>query len=231
MFFEALAIGAGIAALHFWFFARRWEKTHRLLLDGYPEEFLKEVEKEMARTRDPQMLAVLTISQTAGLAYLGRFREAIHLMEELDQKHLRSPEFKAVYYNNLLYHLLLNREYERARQIMAEQTRWLVPDYRHQDLNMSLRGTLAIFDYFVGNLAEARSELERLVASDRPALTRASHLYFLGRLDLHEGRVEEGLAKLKETASLAPRTFFPREIQALSNSDEWIGAPGAAAYS
>ena len=228
MFLEALAIGVGAAAIHLWTYARRWEKVHRLLLDGHPAEFLEAIDKELERARDVRLKAVLLLSKTAGLTYLGRFDEAIRLLEDMDVKELQSDDFQAIYYNNLLYNLLMNRQYVRAHQLVARHAGWLTKSYGTSDIDMSLRGTMAVYDYFSGRLERARSELEFLMSSERPTLAKASYLYFLARLDLHEGHVERGLARLKDLADMAPHTFFVKEIAALSSNDERIGAPGDA---
>lgn len=213
---------------HWWVLRRRFRRINQLLTDGYPGEFIQALDAEMRRTHSPEVRALFTISRSAGLSYLGRWNEAIDDLENIDAELIRQPEARAVYCNNLLYSLLLAGDFEKAARLVDSQTRWLVPEYRHRDLNLSLRGTMATFYYFRGLTDEARREFELLEAELRGPMQTATSLYFLARLDLAEGDTERGLERLRQVVNLAPRTFFPDEVKALSLGQERIGPPGAA---
>ncbi len=230
MFLEFLAffaLSTALLSIQWAFLSRRWRGINRLLEEGRPGAFVEAVEGELRRTSHPEMRALLTISRSAGLAYLGRWTEAVDDLESLDHELLRQPEARAVYFNNLLYSLLLAGRFERARQIVSEQTRWLVPEYRHKELNLSLRGTMAAFYYFQGDEEEARKELEMLESQDRGRLPRAATLYFLARLDLHQGHTERGIARLDEISRTASESCFAEEVQRLPAGEERIAGPGA----
>lgn len=213
----------------------RLQKINRYLEIGKPYEFLSAIEKELERGHRPPVRELLKLNRSAGLVYIGKFEDALRSLQEVDLQQLGSGWFgrrrkftEALYYNNLLYTLLCARHYQEAVDLWSLHAEKLVPRTGHSLLDHCLKGTAATFQYHCGDVAQARATLERLLQEpDIPQLYKAHRLYYLGRIDLNEGRFAQGMQNIEEAARLAPGGFLQEEPKRLALGEERIPPPGA----
>lgn len=240
MFLEVFFLSlVGVALLQSMETHARLQRINRHLEEGRPQQFLEELDAELRRpaydSRPNPMKELLKLNRSAGLVYLGQFEHALLQLEEVDRDALgkgwwgRQRRFTdALYFNNKLYTLLCARRYEEAIAIWSEHAEKIVPRTGNPVLDHCLKGTAATYQYHCGDLGQARDMLERLLQEPQiPRLYKAHRLYYLGRIDLSEGRFDQGMARIEEAARLAPGGFLAEEPKRLALGEERIPNPGA----
>lgn len=213
----------------------RLQRINRHLEQGRPQQFLHEIELELQKNHSGSLRELLKLNRSAGLVYLGQFEEALLAIREVDREVLgngwlgRQRRFTdALYYNNLLYTLLCAKRYEDAVALWCEHAEKIIPRTGHGLLDHCLKGTAATYQYHCGDLSQAREALERLIREPNiPRLYKAHRLYYLGRIDLMEGRFDQAMERIEEAAKLAPGGFLAEEPKRLSIGEERIPNPGA----
>lgn len=213
----------------------RLQKINRALEEGRPLEFLREIDQELQRPHTKGALReLLKLNRSAGLVYIGEFEEALAYLKTVDRELLGRGWFRqrkftdALYYNNYLYTLLCARRYTEAAEVWSLAAEMMVPRTGHKLLDHCLKGTAATYQYHCGDLPYAREALERLLQEPQiPRLYKAHRLYYLGRIDLFEGRFEQAMARIEEAARLAPNGFLAEEPKRLALGEERIPNPGA----
>lgn len=184
-----------------------------LLRDDRPDDFLREIDQDIAQAR-PRLRAMLEVNKSAGLCYVGRFEEALELLQGADMG--RMPrQVRVLHANNLLMTLLHLNRLDEARRWHAQNQVLIESEVRHTELRSAVRGTLAIYEMLCGNRSKGEAELSELVKDSAPDYLRASRLYFLGRAQLEQGRRQEAEDCLRLAATLVPNSFVPAEFQRL----------------
>lgn len=218
---------------------RRLQQINGLLESGRPHDFLREIDLELEKKHPGALLELLKLNRSAGLVYIGEFERALHELRGVSREVLgkgwfgRQRKFTdALYYNNLLYTLLCARHYDEAIALWCENAEKIVPRTGHHMLDHCLKGTVATYQYHCGDLSHARGTLEMLLQEpDIPKLYKAHRLYYLGRIDLFQGRFQMGMERIEEAARLAPGGFLAEEPKRLSLGEERIPNPGAGIHS
>jgi len=213
----------------------RVQRINRALEEGRPHDFLRDIDQELERRPSGPLFELLKLNRSAGLVYIGEFDAALVALRSVDRKKLssgwwgRHQKFTdALYYNNLLYTLLCAKRYQEAVEVWSESAEKIVPRTNHPLLDHCLKGTAATYQYHCGDLPIARETLERLLQeANIPRLYKAHRLYYLGRIDLFEGRFEQAMERIEEAARLAPNGFLAEEPKRLALGDERIPNPGA----
>jgi len=213
----------------------RLQRINRALEEGKPLEFLRDIDQELQRPHKGALRELLKLNRSAGLVYIGEFEEALAYLKTVDRDILgrgwfgRQRKFTdALFYNNYLYTLLCARRYEEAAAVWSQAADKMVPRTGHKLLDHCLKGTAATYQYHCGDLPYARQALELLLQEPRiPRLYKAHRLYYLGRIDLFEGRFEQAMARIEEAARLAPNGFLAEEPKRLALGEERIPNPGA----
>ena len=198
---------------------------------GDLESFDEGMDRLLRRTRNPSLVAFLRVSKAAGLLYLGRWSESLLLLESVSAEEFKSKQLSPFYLNNLLYTLLLCKEYDKARRLFIENENLIVPESGRMEVDTAIIGTLATYRYYFNGPDESRRLLERLLETKRGPLPDASILYFLGRLDLQSGNVELGWQRIEKSALLAPQAYFSKEVSDLKAGHPRIGLPGEGSES
>jgi tetratricopeptide (TPR) repeat protein len=213
----------------------RLQRINRHLEEGRPHEFLKELDAELERDHTGALRELLKLNRSAGLVYLGEFQAALDALYQVDRDVLGKGWFgrqrrftDALYFNNLLYTLLCARRYDEAIAVWSEHAEKIVPRTGNPILDHCLKGTSATYQYHCGDIGQARELLERLLQEPNiPRLYKAHRLYYLGRIDLAEGRFAQGMGRIEEAAKLAPGGFLAEEPKRLAVQEERIPNPGA----
>lgn len=215
-----------------WLTQIRLKRINAHLEKGEPARFLEEIDKELQRTTHEPVRTLLQINRSAGLVYLGAFTDGLAVLHAVDRTQFKKWHGQArrlltsLYFNNLLYTLLLARRYEEARQVVAEAEGFLVPQAGGHQLDLCLQGTMAVYQYFCGNPTASRRTFEYLCTLDWPDQFKACNFYFLGRLELADGSFEQGMAHIERASRLAPKSYLGEEPRRLAEGRERVGAPG-----
>lgn len=239
MFLEVFCLAlAGVVLLSSMETHARLQRINRHLEEGRPHQFLQELDAEIERDKSDRpspMKELLKLNRSAGLVYLGEFEAALRQLDDVNREVLgkgwwgKQRRFTdALYFNNKLYTLLCARRYDEAIAIWSEHAEKIVPRTGNPVLDHCLKGTAATYQYHCGDVGQARDLLERLLQEPQiPRLYKAHRLYYLGRIELFEGRFEQGMKNVEEAARLAPGGFLAEEPKRLALGEERIPNPGA----
>lgn len=189
-----------------WFIWRSW-RVVRLLNEGRGEEFLAAIDKDLARTRTKGYRRVLLINKSAGLPFVGRFAEAVELLDEVDPGKLRGTA-KALYANNMLYNLARS-DPDRARAFYAEHRPIFEDLPKHRMLRHALRGTHAIYRFLVEGDLGAGEEFRHLAEDERiPTYARAQNLYFLALVAARVGNTTLAKEQYDKAREYSPHCYL-----------------------
>ncbi|MCA9778465.1 MAG: hypothetical protein KC800_17175 [Candidatus Eremiobacteraeota bacterium] len=202
----------------------------RLLKNGGDlNVMVSEMDRLARKTRNRQTLQMLNIAKSAGLVYLGRWESAIETLESMSKDDFRIELHKTLYLNNLLYAYLLARKFSKARRLFALEETLIVPERKHNEINQAVVSTLATYRYFFDSPESSRRLFESLNGIEMDTRAKSSILYFLGRLDLYEGREPSGWQKIEESRACSMGSFVEQEVASLRSGHPRIGAPGDGA--
>lgn len=214
---------------------------------GRAAEALAVIEDAAARARiadDLQVQVIVSYMRGNILRDLGRLDDAERAWDEssLLAREAGSLDFHAIALSNLGLAQMAHGELAQARVLHAQalEVGTLLGD---PYLMAWSRADIAELAFIAGEWGQARAELEAALAAVRvrpPGASRAAGLTYgagmplalLGRLDLAEGRTEEGLSALGEVLQLSEGStasgIRPWTLQALAEHDLLAGEPEAA---
>lgn len=202
----------------------RMKPVISMLHAGDVDSFLKEIDKDIGKARGKRLKSTLMPNKAAGLAYKGQWDVAISLLNSIDQSAL-NQNGQILYYNNLLWLLLMAERFDKARKLLSEHPDVLASKTKDDQLNDALKGTLATYEFYLGDVNKSREIFADLLKPEQPTIVRAVRQYFLGMLDLKQGRAQEGTNNLDKAAELGKGTFIPDKVKELEkhppdNSDD-----------
>ena len=191
-----------------------------------PAGTLGQLEKQLAQKGDSSNFRML---HAACLGYMGEFERAWQSLQKIDEASygkwlgMPNPLYRVNYSNSILYHALLAGHYRVAYETytahQARLTAYPLPAFLD---------TIGTYHYFFGEIELAQEALRSVLARRCHRSTHAMSSYFLGRIELHRGNLEAGLALLERAADWLPQSFLAGEIARLARGEEWIPGPGAA---
>ncbi|MBI3927506.1 MAG: hypothetical protein HY319_18350 [Armatimonadetes bacterium] len=236
-----IAVGTYWGAFHFVPLLRRI-RLERLLRKNAAAA-LPLIRKELGRNGPTGHRDVVGFLLAECLFLLGDFTGAMESVRNVDPRALQrmAPMFgglmRLLYVNGMVYFLSVGGDLAGAAALVDElhraSARWRVRSF----LGTAVRDTLATFYYHSGHRTRARQLFEECLAA-WPRVSFSERLlhdgverglaisrYYLGRLDLAEGRMDQGLARIAESARQLPGTFFAEEPGRLAHGTEWIPCP------
>ncbi len=194
---------------------------------GDPQGTLSKLEQQMARRGHCNYYQLL---HSGCLLYAGEFERAWESLEKVDETGfckliggVSNPLNQASYYNSKIYLALLVGRYSLAQQLFQDRGHLLTK------LPLAaFRDTIATYQYFFGELELARQSFSNILAVPNHYATKAMSSYFLGRLDMFQGNLDQGLSRLSQSARWLPKTFLAGELNRLAQGQELIPPPCAA---
>lgn len=123
--------------------------------------------------------------------------------------------FRAAYYNNLITALLEVNRLDMATRIFDSNSKLLSPSTKNKTLNMAIKSTQSILDFYQGKLLESKRQFSELLLQNPHNIARVSILYYLGWINLKEGETDLGRERLKEAAELGSNTYIAQRVKEL----------------
>jgi tetratricopeptide (TPR) repeat protein len=193
---------------------RRSLAVVKILQSGDVERFLAEIEKDIQKEKQKVYKNMLLINKTAGLYYSGEWQQALEILDAINPRKL--PRLSCyLYYNNKLANLLLAERIEDARVLVEENQKIFQRASKIPVFINSIQGNIAVLKYFQGRYEESGAMLEKLIHAEQNKLFLAVRMYYLGRIYLNQGKMEEGKKLIRDAAAGAPQTFIFRKANEL----------------
>lgn len=200
-----------ITGLELFFLIRRSYKIRADLDRGDVRKFLEETEKEIKYTNGVWKRCY-QINQTAGLYYLGRFEEAIKLLDNIDSRRLPRL-FRVLYINNRLANLLGANRLDEAGRLIESSGPIFQPSAHNRKIFHALQANLGIFKYLKGEYQTAQHLLETsLKASTTQQPAQAVAYYYLGCIARDEKREQEARKYFIKAKELGENIYIGRLI-------------------
>jgi tetratricopeptide (TPR) repeat protein len=194
------------------FATRRSIKVVSFLKEGFIHKFDEEIDKDIKRIRKSRYRDCLKVNKTAGLFYLGRFDEALHILSEINGSKLPG-KFKILYVNNKLANLTQLEKIEEAERLVNEHKDVFTRFPGDQKLHYALRGNLANLEFFKGDLIKSRIWLEEcLQANDSKSGQSVIH-YYLGLIDQKELKNQDAQNHFLKSVEAAPESIFAQKAK------------------
>ncbi|MBZ0166463.1 MAG: hypothetical protein K8I00_06620, partial [Candidatus Omnitrophica bacterium] len=159
LLFPVLILFVTLLVLELSFLISRSYRIKAYLDRADPEKFLMETRKEMAATPGRHWKSFYQINSTAGLYYLGRFEEAINILDEIDVQKLRRV-FRYLYVNNRLANLLGADRIAEAADLVREHEDAFRPSPQNHKFYFALQANLGALKYHQGEWDVARYLIE-----------------------------------------------------------------------
>ncbi|MGE0268095.1 MAG: hypothetical protein AB7S78_06550 [Candidatus Omnitrophota bacterium] len=195
-----------VCGLELFFMIRKSYQIRAYLDRGDVRKFLEETEKEINYTGGAWNRCY-QINRTAGLYYLGRFEEAIKLLEVINPDKLPKL-FRALYVNNYLANLLGAKRMNEAQKWIESNEKSFQPTRHNRAVFHALQSNLGIFKYLKGELQVARYLLEESLKPHSSRLAQAVAYYYLGCIARDEGREPEAGAYFKKAKGLGKDIYI-----------------------
>ncbi|MCE5230370.1 hypothetical protein LLG95_12365 [bacterium] len=202
-----------IAILVFYRTAMRREiAIINLLRDGEIDRFIAEMDKRLKKEKNARRRDIHKINKAAGLSNKGQWPEAISLLDEIEFQSL-SPVHRMVYVNNRLFMLMVMGNLDVARQFREEYDSLLRESAYNTKLRDAVEGTLAVYDFYFGDIRQAEIKLNALLNNDIGPIGKAQHCFFLGLIAMQRGDDQSRDHFFKQAEDLGRNTYIPARIR------------------
>lgn len=199
LFYTGLSFIVVITGLELFFLIRRSYQVKAHLDRGDVKKFLEDTEGEIKYAAG-QWKRCYQINKTAGLYYLGRFEEAIDLLDTIEYRKLPKL-YRALYINNRLANLLGAKRIEEAQKLIESNETVFQPTVQNRPIYHALQSNLGVYKYLKGERQTARYLLEESLKSHQNPLGQAMAYYYLGCIARDEGQpsiAQEHFLRAKE---------------------------------
>lgn len=186
LLFSGLSFIVVVTGLELFSLIRRSYQVKAHLDRGDVKKFLAETEREIHYAAG-QWKRCYQINKTAGLYYLGRFEEALDLLDMIEYRKLPKL-YRALYINNRLANLLGARRIEEAQKLIESNEMVFQPTVQNRPIYYALQSNLGVFKYLKGERQTARYLLEESLKSHQNPLGQAMAHYYLGCIARDEGQ-------------------------------------------
>lgn len=217
-----VTIGIVLASVKTVKLVRTLKEVERELFEGDLHRLEEQIDRFIEREKHPLTKATLSVHKSSALIYLGRWEEALAVLETVPKE--RARRLHPAYNLNLFYASLLCKEYGRAREIFAENENRFKSGGKEALARTVLLGR---YHYFFDCPEESCRCFQQVLDAGVCPRVDGFALYFLGRLNLYQGNTEVGWQQIKKSVELAPQTFLPQEVADLKAENPRIDAPGS----
>jgi tetratricopeptide (TPR) repeat protein len=175
----------------------RLSRVYKALnVQNNPELFLKKIDKFIFRTKDKKNLMLLKISKGAALSQLGRFEDSYIITKSVDTNLLKGTE-KIVYYNNLLYDLLLMGRYGEAKEFYIVNSDVFSEKITNVQLLTAIKETLATYEFYLGDIAISEQKFNELLNNKHLSKHQKSSIYYhLGLIYIRYNNINKAIEYL-----------------------------------
>lgn len=199
LFYAGFSFIIVIAGLELFFLIHRSYQVKAHLDRGDVKNFLEETEREIQYAAG-QWKQCYQINKTAGLYYLGRFEEALDLLDMIEYRKLPKL-YRALYINNRLANLLGAKRIEEAQKLIESNETVFQPTVQNRPIYYALQSNLGVYKYLKGERQTAKYLIEESLKSHQNPLGQAMAYYYLGCIARDDGQppiAQEYFQKAKE---------------------------------
>lgn len=210
-----LLIVAGTVAEGYLTYKRSNEVAAILNEQADPELFLKELEKDEKIAKEKKLYDYHMLNRSAGLFYLGRWKEALEDLKSVDRKKLHKV-YQYHYFSGMLANLLGDGQVQQAREFMEKNKEWLAAFPKKPEIIAEVwKSNCAWLDYCEGELARSRAVFEGLLQNNIPPIMKATTYYILGLIDLKESKRAQARENFAKAVELGGKTFIKDKVAQL----------------
>lgn len=206
-----------LTAIFYRFYYPKLRSFHvnlKLVKDGNPEMFLYELGKDINKAKSDEYKRALLVNKVSGLIFMGKWQEAIELLDTIGSN-FNNEVFTVQYYLNYLSaHIFLERV-DIAKEIYSDKKE-LFERYktikRYREINQSIKKVEGIFSFYNDDLIKSKSIFEELLDKQKYSIYRAIYHYFLGKIFEKEGNLAESKIHFNKAKLLGERTFLSKVV-------------------
>lgn len=185
-----------------------------LIKNGDPDLFLYELEKEISKAKTLEYKRMLLVNKTSGLVFKGRWREAVNLLNEVNDR-FTYEIYTVVYYINYISALFYMGRTDEAITMYSDNKE-LFERYDKYKSNRSIHESVkelkGMVSFYNNNLKESREMFQEIINSTKNNNRLASCYYFLGMICQKESNIEECKDYFKKAKLLAKNSFISKVI-------------------
>lgn len=177
-----------------------------LYIEKTPEKYVAEVDKLLLKTQSEKERNINLIQKTTGLFYMGKFKEAIDILQKEVTK--IPPNWQVIYYHNLLLCLYFNNEVDKANEVLQEAKDILDVYYKKDFNKVSIELIYAVSQFYNNNIADCKEFFHNLIEVARNDYRVAFGYYFTGKIQEAEGKIEDAEESLEQAKSYGHGSFI-----------------------
>lgn len=183
------------------------ELFNRLLyIEKTPEKYVAEVDKLLLKIQSEKETNINRIQKTTGLLYMGRFEEAVDILQKGVTK--IPPNWQVIYYHNLLLSMYFNNDVDKANKVL-EEAKDTLDVYFKKDFNkVSIELIYAVSDFYNGRISQCKEFFNNLIEAARNDYRVAFGYYFTGKIQEAEGKIEDSEDSLEQARTYGHGSFI-----------------------
>lgn len=178
-----------------------------------PEGFLSELNKDEKIYKEKRIYDLYLMNRSAGLFYLGRWQEALEIINAIHFEKLPKMQ-KYFYLNNTLANLLGSGQIRQAEDLLNEHRALLEVFPKNSALlELHWKCNCAWLDLCRGELLKSRGILQRSLTGNVPRSLKVMSYYLLGLIDLKEAKPGEARDNFLKALEFGSKTFIKDSVQ------------------
>ncbi len=180
--------------------------TKLLYVDKTPDKYISEIDSLLLKKQSKNEININYIQKTTGLLYVGRFDEALSILNEKVEK---IPfNWQVLYYHNMLLSLYFIGSTEKANDVLKE-VKSTIDLYYSKDYNkVTIDLIYAVSDYYNNRIADCKDFFNELAKTTSNDYRKAIGYYFSGKILEIEGKMEESNECIKKAKTYGRGSFI-----------------------
>ncbi|SHH41843.1 tetratricopeptide repeat protein [Tepidibacter thalassicus] len=175
------------------------------------ELLLKELDKDLSKLKKqygPKITLMMFKSKI--LNHKGEFKESLQVLYSIILENVYMKKYKQTYYELIILNLLMLNKLDSAKTMYD----MYLEKIKQEKLKKPSKAFLAIYKFYMGNINESKKMFEDLLNKKNISEKNNAYInYYLGLIDLKEGKFEEGKNKLEKVSSFKKEHFITEKAK------------------
>lgn len=188
---------------------QRFESIRMVTDQNDVDGFIREIDADLEQATNEEQVRFLQINKTTGMFFKGEWTAVIALLDSIDPSAMQ-PNFRTLYYNNLMISKLMNGEIEAANRLYAGHLASLAYFIPHHDLTVAVVITIGALEYYNEDIPKSKLSFEYAMFIACLPQHKAIIHYFLALIAVSEKNQPKAMEHFDEAMATGTETWIYR---------------------